>query len=68
MLKTSVGSQIRTKAIKNLLSAHERIANEGSATEVIRFSKYLLKTADKFNDILVDVCPECKEQGSEDPI
>lgn len=43
---------VEESVIKNLLSAHRRIANEGTATEVIKISKYILKLTQKGQDKL----------------
>lgn len=61
-MKVSAQKLIEQKVIKNLLSAQERIADEGSAADVIRITKYLLRLAKKFGDVLVDVVPEQHQQ------
>lgn len=35
------------EVMRNLLNAHSRIAESGSASEVIRLSKYIMKLADR---------------------
>lgn len=46
-LNVSVGLSIEQEALKNLLSAHKRIADSGNASEIIKMSKYLLRLAKK---------------------
>lgn len=58
MLRVSLGEVIEQEAITNLLSAHKRIAEKGSASDVIRITKYLLKLAQKRKDVLTDIVPE----------
>ena len=58
MLKTSQKDLITQEVIKNLLSAHERIADSGCVDEIIHFTKFILKLADKRYDALVNVLPE----------
>ena len=50
--------QIENAIIKNLLSAHERLAGSGSAADLIRLSKYIFRLAKKREDVLVDIVPE----------
>lgn len=61
-LKTTVAYCIKQKVIKNLLLAHERIAEDGSGRDMILLSKYLMKLADQCGNVLVDAIPESKEQ------
>lgn len=57
-LKISARDLIIQTAIKNLLSAQERIAGYGSAEQVIQITAYLLKLADKRQDVLVNLVAE----------
>ena len=43
-MKKYFGEYIREQAIKNLLSAQARIAEKGSASEVISLTKFVLKS------------------------
>lgn len=52
MLKKNFGEYIREQTIKNLLSAHARIAEKGNVSDVISLTKFVLKVSDKFNNIL----------------
>lgn len=54
--------RISAEVIKNLLSAHRRIAGSGSVSELIKLSRYLLRVSKQSQDILVNVCPEGYEQ------
>lgn len=38
---------IAEEVMRDLLNAHSRIAESGSASEVIRLSKYIIKLADR---------------------
>lgn len=38
---------IADEVMENMLNAHSRIAESGSASEVIRLSKYIMKLADR---------------------
>ncbi len=51
-LNVSVGLSIKQKAIKNLLSAHKRIADSGNAVEIIKQPKYILRLAKKRKQVL----------------
>lgn len=64
MLKITEGEMIRQEVTKNLLSAHKRIADTGNVPEIIRFSQYLLRLAEKRNDVLVDFVPENQKRGA----
>lgn len=59
---------IKDEVIKNLLSAHKRIAESGSPSEIIRLSRYLLKLAKQGSDVLIDNVTECKEERRYDPV
>ena len=50
------------EVMKNLLSAHKRIAGSGSVSELIKLSRYLLRVSKQSQDVLVNVCPESYEQ------
>lgn len=60
--------QIEDAVIKNLLYAHERIAESGNAVEIIRISKYLLRLAKERNDVLINVVSEGDQKGSNEPV
>ena len=52
---------IQENVIKNLLSAHQRIAESGDTVALIRLSKYLLYLAKKYGDVVVNVSAKCNE-------
>lgn len=68
MLRVTVGELIQQEVLKNLLSAQKRIAETGSASEVVRISKYLFRLAEKFKDPFVDSVPEDKQRWSSKPV
>ena len=49
---------IKDEAIKNLLFAQKRIAENGEVKSVIRITRYLLNLTDKVKDIVVEVGTE----------
>lgn len=59
---------VKDEVIKNLLSAHERIANSGSAVEIIRLSKYLMRLTEQGDDVLIDSITECEKHGCREPV
>lgn len=67
MLKKNFGEYIREQVIKNLLSAHRRIAEKGSASDVISLTKFVLKVSDKFDNILLDFGLEYCDESAEYP-
>ncbi len=67
-MKCKLSSIIEEQAIKNLLSAHKRIAENGSAKDAIRISKYILKISKKVGDVLIDVGAESDQDRRCDPI
>lgn len=48
-MKANYGDCIRWNAIKNLLRANKRIADEGTAKDMIRLSRFILKISHKFD-------------------
>ena len=59
---------ITDSVIKNLLSAHKRIADQGNVSEIIRLSKFLFRLADQGKDVLVNIFPEDKQEGCNNPV
>lgn len=53
-MKISYGKFIREAAIRNLISAQERISKEGNAEEIVHITKFILKTSKKFDNQLLD--------------
>lgn len=54
-VKDTVKNIIVQEVIKNLLSAHKRIAETGNAKGVICISKHLLYLAKKFNNVVIEI-------------
>lgn len=67
MLKKNFGEYIREQTIKNLLSAHRRIAEKGSVSDVISLTKFVLKVSDKFDKILLNFGLEYCDESTECP-
>lgn len=59
---------IEDEVMKNLLTAHERLADSGTVSEIIRLSKHILRLADKRHDVLVDVVAKDQEQRRDEPV
>ena len=53
-MKIPYGEFVRDKAIKNLISAQERIAEEGNAAEIMTVTKFILKASKKLDNQLLD--------------
>lgn len=68
MLIITEDEVIRQGVIKNLLSAHKRIAETGKVSEIIRFSNYLFRLGEKRNNVLTDFVPENQQRGSDEPV
>lgn len=66
-MKKYFGEYIRDQAIKNLLSAQARIAEIGSASEVISLTKFVLKISNKFDNVLLDFGLEHCDESAEQP-
>lgn len=54
-MRIGFGLYIRKNAIKNLLSAQEKIADSGNVKELIVLTKFILKISNQFNDISLDL-------------
>ncbi len=67
MAMISMKEYAREMVIKNLLSAHERIAKEGDSREIIRISKYVLRLTQNGQDKLFQLRTEEKEGRANDP-
>lgn len=66
-MKEEFGFYIRKTVIKNLLSAHRKIAEKGSVSDVIALTKFVLKVSDKFDNILLDLGLEYRNESAECP-
>lgn len=60
-LKTTFKTVVEQEVIKNLLSAHRRIAEGGSAADLLRITRFLLRLAKQHGEIMVDVIPESNQ-------
>ena len=50
-IKEEFGFYIRKTVIKNLLSAHRKIADRGNVKSLIILTKFILKISNQFNDM-----------------
>lgn len=71
--KINIAAYIRAEVIKNLLIAHERIAEKGNAKAIIILSKFLFRIAEQFDDKLFyfwlkesDACTKTPPQEGEE--
>lgn len=62
-LHTAYGSIIRDEVIKNLLSAHRRIAEMGEASEAIKLSKYLLRISKNTDNVFININSESNKKN-----
>ena len=62
-MKIPYGEFVRDKAIKNLISAQERIAEEGNAAEIMTVTKFILKASKKLDNQLLDSGFEKNEES-----
>ncbi|MFR1761888.1 hypothetical protein [Frisingicoccus sp.] len=62
-MKIKAGACLRENVMKNLLLAHERIAEYGDITELVCLSKFILKLSKQFDNDLLDFglkeCDDC---------
>lgn len=68
MLISSVRTLIEQEVMKNLLSAHKRIADHGSVLEIICLTTFVLKLADKRDDVLTYVVTKDNANGGQNPV
>lgn len=61
-IKEEFGFYIRKTVIKNLLSAHRKIADRGNVKSLI-----ILKISNQFNDMLIDLGLEENDNSSDKP-
>ncbi len=66
-IKEEFGFYIRKTVIKNLLSAHRKIADRGNAKSLIILTKFILKISNQFNDMLIDLELEENDNSSDKP-
>lgn len=67
-MRVSRKKLIEDEVMKNLLTAHERLADSGTVSEIIRLSKHILRLADKRHDVLVDVIAKDQQQRRDEPV
>lgn len=67
MVKVNIAHHIRHQVIKNLLHAHERVADQGRALDLIRLTKVILKLAKQFDNELLDLSLEEANDGTDQP-
>ncbi len=66
-MKEEFGFYIRKTVIKNLLSAHRKIADRGNVKSLIILTKFILKISNQFNEILLDLGLEENNEHPGDP-
>ena len=54
-METNYGSFIRERAIKNLLSAQEKMVDKEDGKALIALSKFILKVSHQFDDEVLQV-------------
>lgn len=66
-MNVNYGEFIRETAIKNLLSAQEKIAERGDVKGLVFLTKFLLKISNKFNNVLLNLGFEEEYHSSQSP-
>lgn len=66
-MRTNYGSFIREQAIKNLLSAQEKIAEKGDAKALIVLAKFILKISYKFDNEVLELGLKVEDENCEYP-
>lgn len=66
-MKEEFGFYIRKTVVKNLLSAHRKIADRGNVKSLIILTKFILKISNQFNDMLIDLELEENDNSSDKP-
>ena len=64
-MRTNYGSYIREQAIKNLLSAQEKMADKEDEKALIALSKYILKISYRFDNKVLQLSSEQGNAGTE---
>lgn len=64
-METNYGSFIRERAIKNLLSAQEKMANKENEKALIALSKFILKVSHQFDNEVLQLSSEQGNAGTE---
>lgn len=66
-MKEEFGFYIRKTVVKNLLSAHRKIADRGNVKSLIILTKFILKISNQFNDMLIYLEIEENDNSSDKP-
>ena len=64
-MRTNYGSYIREQAIKNLLSAQEKMADKENEEALIALSKFILKISYRFDNKVLQLSSEQGNAGTE---
>lgn len=64
-MQTNYGSYIREQAIKNLLSAQEKMADKENEKALIALSKFILKISYRFDNKVLQLSSEQGNAGTE---
>lgn len=64
-METNYGSFIREQAIKNLLSAQEKMADKEDEKALIALSKFILKISYRFDNKVLQLSSEQGNAGTE---
>ena len=64
-MQTNYGSYIREQAIKNLLSAQEKMADKENEKALITLSKFILKISYRFDNKVLQLSSEQGNAGTE---
>lgn len=64
-MRTNYGSYIREQAIKNLLSAQEKMADKENEKALIALSKFILKISYRFDNKVLQLSSEQGNAGAE---
>lgn len=71
-MRVNYGDYIRWNAIKNLLHANKRIADEGTAKDMIRLSRFILKISHKFDkeflELGLEECQNCDKNPAKERV
>lgn len=63
IMEIKVKDVVVRSTLKSLMAAQYRLADEGSGADVVRVSKYLMRLAKKYGDVVVVLGEESNEQG-----
>ena len=66
-MRVSMGKDMRCRIVKNLLSAHQQIADSGNVNALIVLTKFILKLSKQFDDEFFELRPKEQACSSESP-